>query len=1071
MKKGSSLGRVFSPATHALLVLATAGRLLAASLSITLDAPSGAARVGGTCAPGQVAVLEASSDLQAWAPLFATRQSAWTFADEDRPWGARRFYRCRAQTPVSITPSPTWKNRIRLDDDPFWSQPPKSAEADPFSPSKFPLCWVKFTLFLDDPTTVYFQDSRHYPLHYAYAVTHLDPFLGMEPAAYDRATLCRRTQRAVLGSVLFNPAAREYAIQFAGTDPYPPEMVRFLFETVDRAILEKDGARRFYLPGEEQSDAAFENAAYFARHQMPLARPQRWLTDGTIYAPGWAIGRLVWVPGKEAQTALHEGRITPDDILFTDHVPGELPGVAGIVTLSPATPNSHVAIWARGCGAPFVYITTPELTNTLRRLEGRIVLLRVIETANHRDLPEPIKVLDLTEVEPDFLAAVMSLKRPPALRLPAKARWGAYAMSLENATPADARHVGGKAAHFGFLRRVIPDHAPNPAIAFTFDLWDDYLQQVLPNGRTLAEEIHQRLDKYAYPPDPVAFANDLAALRELIVHGTRFTAAQRAAILDALSVFDPHRKLRFRSSANVEDAEQFSGAGLYRSYSGCVLDDRDADDAGPCACDPEHRHEHGVFRALRKVFASFYNENAVRERLRHRVKESEAGMAVLVHYSFPDAFELANGVATATFSREGNTRRLRTTMVTQKGAVSITHAEGNARPEVVELDSSRAGDAAQTTLHLTQHSTLPPAGGDSVLAWEADYRTFQDLFFDLAEAYAAYFTNRETFTLDFEYKKTRTDGLVVKQMRAVPAPPAPPTAPALLNEPMTLQISQGPHASVFANHRLKSLWTVRTDDRWLDETGRATCCFTRVEWTHALRGRVEQQTGTFSEWENARHLAQNGDPVQLLDRWTVDTDQGPVTLTWNVTLPSADFLRQCPIVTPRDFRIRLTADYSTPRTSYDSWKDQVTHTTHDEVLLEPVPPEGRRLPPITSDSYTVGAKLRFRVDFYIKPENQPPGMTGYTPTVWRFRQTLITGLLPDAPLRLRSYWSQTVQTYHKPYRGDFLFEPALDPEVGTDQLEALRERNIKIIFLRPGRPWEQPQAKIIGRDGILRNAP
>jgi hypothetical protein len=44
------------------------------------------------------------------------------------------------------------------------------------------------------------------------------------------------------------------------------------------------------------------------------------------------------------------------------------------------------------------------------------------------------------------------------------------------------------------------------------------------------------------------------------------------------------------------------------------------------------------------VYSSFYFSNACFERLRRGVREAEAGMAVLAHYSVPDSEELANGV-------------------------------------------------------------------------------------------------------------------------------------------------------------------------------------------------------------------------------------------------------------------------------------------------------------------------------------------------------------------------------------------------------------------------------------------
>ncbi len=68
--------------------------------------------------------------------------------------------------------------------------------------------------------------------------------------------------------------------------------------------------------------------------------------------------------------------------------------------------------------------------------------------------------------------------------------------------------------------------------------------------------------------------------------------------------------------------------------------------AGPCACEAAEPDERGVFRAIQRVYAGFYNDNAWLERRRHSADEVEVGMGVLVHHSFPDEEELANGVAT-----------------------------------------------------------------------------------------------------------------------------------------------------------------------------------------------------------------------------------------------------------------------------------------------------------------------------------------------------------------------------------------------------------------------------------------
>src|SRR5262249_35643656 len=160
-------------------------------------------------------------------------------------------------------------------------------------------------------------------------------------------------------------------------------------------------------------------------------------------------------------------------------------------------------------------------------------------------------------------------------------------------------------------------------------------------------------------------------IRELIQHDTDFSAAQKQEIIAALNIFDPARNIRFRSSTNVEDSEQFTGAGLYDSYSGCLLDDLDNDNNGPSQCDPSETNERGVFRAIKRVYASFYNDNAVIERLRHGIDEETVGMAILVHHSTPDDFELANGVATIKAIRGAGFDTTDGDLVTQKGAVSV----------------------------------------------------------------------------------------------------------------------------------------------------------------------------------------------------------------------------------------------------------------------------------------------------------------------------------------------------------------------------------------------------------------
>ena len=226
---------------------------------------------------------------------------------------------------------------------------------------------------------------------------------------------------------------------------------------------------------------------------------------------------------------------------------------------------------------------------------------------------------------------------------------------------------------------------------------------------TLREEIARRLAQYtSYPPDMQMLSRDLASIRSLFTNPnvTAFGDELRAAVIDVLTDpqhgFDPNAMLRFRSSTNVEDSADFIGAGLYDSYSGCLADALDGDDNGPCACDPNQQTERDIFQAIRQVFASFYNDNAYLERLRHDVNESR-GRHVRRGPSLLPRRDRAG-------QRRGHLREDRAgagaeiTLVSQQGAVSVTNPEDGSIPEEVTASILPSGSA-----RAPQDSSRPPA--------------------------------------------------------------------------------------------------------------------------------------------------------------------------------------------------------------------------------------------------------------------------------------------------------------------------------------------------------------------------
>lgn len=1001
----------------------------AATLHLEKPTPEAPPRLTVQAGSNEVVTLQSSARLEDWSDVLVGHGHLRGIADLRDP-APSHFYRAQIRKRGATDDG---KNVIRDLDDDF-----RSPAGDDWRRQSR---WIKFALLLDAPHRVWFQDSDKYPFHYEFGVARLPGFAGLTRAQFDDQTLRIQGQRAVLGAVLFPPATtiREIGIQFVGLDAYPKESVAAWFSTVQAMIQRDAGYDVLYLPTFEQSAVARANADWFADRGIPVGDAGRWVVGDECYAPGWSLGRLVSVPTADIGSAYREGRLLPTDILLAAQVPAEVPPLAGIVSLTPATPNSHVAILSQSFGIPFVYVADEATRERVLSWVMRDVMIRAVPQFGGCELT--LEAVD-GPIAPEIRTEILAHKIPPRLVLPGMVMTGGLGLPVDTLRPSDIAKVGGKAANFGGLARAIPQNAPRPAIALTFDLWEGFLDHVMPGGgRSLRVAIEDRLSGFVWPPDMRAVQSALAEIREWITDEADFTASRKTEVLRLLQEarFDPDAPIRFRSSTNVEDGERFSGAGLYDSYSGCLADELDGDTQGPSRCDAEEAKERGVFRALRKVYASFYNDNAFLERLRHRVDEADVGMAVLVHPSSPDRFESANGVATFTVSKDGG-RYLNGNLVTQAGAVSVANPDSTAIPELV----SAFFFGATPTLTFERASSLVPLGG-KVMTWEADYRKLAGLLDAAAASYEAEFPSRKRFVFDFEYKKLAPDGrLSVKQIREVPELPDQTYLPWLVATTNRYAVFQGEHGDLLAHHRLKSEWAFRLRTTRLGETNLASSLFTHLSgaWLDGTR-RVEfggppDQLASYSY-----RLG----PDFTRDGWVQGTGDGRRDLELRTHRVGRTSSREGPLVVLGDHTLQLQVKYAVPQPTlgYDPETGGYgpTTTALESVYLAPVTP-------VTTESLRqerdfAVAGIRIRTSFWWPAP--PKGIAaGYTAPLQAWIETRITGLVPGE-IVLRDPWAQTYHPGHHNFFEEFLFEPRLDPSVDDAILRALEARNVKALMV------------------------
>ena len=870
------------------------------------------------------------------------------------------------------------------------------------------LCWAKFTILGDvENGEIYFQNGNEYVFHYDFAIDNLEKFDGYSLEQFDSATLYGQGRQAVLGAVLVPGISgiNEYGIQFAGVDEFSKEEILQFFDLVSEHVSGVNNLQPIYMPSYEQKNVANDNADWFNANGIEISAMDRWQTSNIVYSNGWAIGQFKYIPAGQIQQDFIDGVLKPDDILVTDGIPAELPMVAGIITLAPATPNSHVAILAKTYGVPFTFLSNEYNLNQVDDLLGHLGIFYVGESG-------AIYLFNTDDYSQQRIDDIFALKALPELDIKPMEELGAYSLPLDELVPDDIKYVGGKAANFGLLRKAIPNNSP-VGVAFSFDLWNEFNSQVLSNGKTLKQEIAERLQGYSWPPANMSeLSSTLYAIREDLFKSdevTVFSPELQQVILDTLSSdvygFDQFKKLRFRSSTNVEDSEQFSGAGLYDSYSGCLADDLDADGEGPCQCDAGEVKERGVFRAIRKVYASFYNDNAYLQRLRFGVDENEVGMGLLVHHSFPDEQELANGVGVLS---KGSVNRY--SLTSQAGAVSVTNPEGDAMPEVANLYQY---SSMNWSFLLEQTSSLVTLG-DTVLSGEEEYIALCELLEAVADEFSL-LTGKTDYQLDYEYKKVAPSGdLIVKQVRQIPEVAEQQGILNFIRPSVNLRSKQG-EGDVFTHHRLK--FKLETELKDSPESMKAD-----VYVRAANRGQLLTFDGEMDNWQTG------------IEQWVVDNfaDVYDCELILNNNLSPSS----------------LKVYYSSPKKldgmifTSEGPKEE---TYEETVYFESDNIENDQLIELAYENED-GAKVD--TSFYYPPS--PIGFTiGYTAPLASWNETVITGLTSE-PIVLHGDFSQSFKAYHHNFGAKFLFDPRLEPGISQSILNELAASNIELIYAGDG---------------------
>lgn len=621
---------------------------------------------------------------------------------------------------------------------------------------------------LDEAPRVYFQNTKQFARH----VDFVQLGLGrpISAPAFEFATQ-GPARTAIVGTLIARDGLKvrvrdgeldsPFTLEFFPSDDLTPEQAllahRLIEERLGFAELAGDTRRLAYVPASARSEA--ELAAQEAEYRR---RDARFAKQSELYA---GIGEQVLNPGLSYGTLR---RLSPEDlatlvvsrrdILLLTRLPNDLPLVGGTITEELQTPLAHVNLAARARGTPNIAVPGAPNDERIAPWLDKLVRFEVGATSfslREASLDEARQFWDGEQHEPLAPESDDEFAGLP---------------SFEQLGFADSLRVGAKAANLAELRRLLGELAPH-GFAVPFSAFLAYLRENLVTAELCAEadtdcraearpepcasadqlcgagvEAHDTFETLltrlladdAFRADTAVRSACLAMLRVLVEHGEVDPAFGDALDARVAELFGD-AAVRLRSSTNVEDLAEFSGAGLYESYSAAASGD------------------HRASLRIRKVWASTWTFAAFEERSLWNVTESAVRMGVAVNQAF--GTELANGVLiTDNLSAPSSPGYY---VNVQAGEVLVANPENGATPEVfsaVPLANGRYETVRQ------RYSSLSP---DTALLSDEEVQLLAQTAQQVEAHFASlYGSTPNRIALDLEFKFLPPDrALVIKQVR------------------------------------------------------------------------------------------------------------------------------------------------------------------------------------------------------------------------------------------------------------------------------------------------------------------
>ncbi|MGB5791613.1 PEP/pyruvate-binding domain-containing protein [Poseidonibacter sp.] len=577
-------------------------------------------------------------------------------------------------------------------------------------------CKFLITNIDSDNPILYLFNTTEYKNHYLFYRDILGVNISIDK--FDDITYYKNKERKNLaGSIVSHESILNgiYTLEFFSSDPILSEYVNLSFKILLNSLPFIKDRFYYHLNSEVQIDSLNKNkldsdVKLIDTEELFNHLPHITLNVGESYG----ILKII----KDEKTIP-----SSNNIVLYKKLPNDLSNVRGIISDVVQTPLSHVNLKAKQNKIPNIYIKDASLKEEFIKLDGKLICFNVTS-----------KEYKVEEVSYDMLEEKLEkLNDKPKIFLTKNLEQKEIVNLLSNNNSSLVNIIGTKASNISVISNILEKNYTLASYAIPF-----YFYEVFIRSNYLDRHINQLLEDFKFNYDHHKKVDMLEELRSLIL-----CSELPKGIVDKLNEFKNKFKneltLRFRSSSNSEDLENFNGAGLYDSFV-------------------YNLKEESIEDVVKKVWSSLWTYRAFEERNFHNIEHKDVSMGILIHKNYRN--EKFNGVC---ITKNIFHKKYKGFYINvQTGNSLVTNPDNHAIPE--EILISATGKNGKYDIQYLRNSNLISNKNKIMDKEEIVELMVQS---NLIHKYFKKYYNRmdDGFAMEIEFLKTESNQLKIMQAR------------------------------------------------------------------------------------------------------------------------------------------------------------------------------------------------------------------------------------------------------------------------------------------------------------------